>query len=36
MRKRIKIANDEAKRKANFILAQAVTRYAGEFSGERL
>jgi ribonuclease Y len=35
-RKKIKIANDEAQRKANFILAQAVTRYAGEFAGERL
>ncbi len=36
MRKRLKIAEEEAQRKANFILAQATTRYAGEFAGERL
>jgi ribonuclease Y len=35
-RKQIKIAQDDAKRRANFVLAQAVTRYAGEFAGERL
>lgn len=29
-------AKDEAKRKANYILAQATTRYAGEFATERL
>jgi ribonuclease Y len=31
-----KMAKEEAKRKANYILAQATTRYAGEFAGERL
>ena len=36
LRKQIKTAQDEAKRKANYILAQATTRYAGEFAGERL
>ncbi len=36
VRKQEKIAQDEAKRNANFILAQATTRYAGEFAGERL
>ena len=36
VRKRLKIAQEEAKRKANYILAQATTRYAGEFAGERL
>jgi len=36
LRKKIKIAQDEAKKKANYILAQATTRYAGEFAGERL
>ena len=36
VRKEIKRAEDEAKRKANYILAQATTRYAGEFAGERL
>ena len=36
MRKRLKVAEEEAQRKANFILAQATTRYAGEFAGERL
>ncbi|HCD73122.1 MAG TPA: ribonuclease Y [Helicobacter sp.] len=29
-------AHQEAKRKANYILAQATTRYAGEFANERL
>ena len=36
VRKQEKIARDEAKRNANYILAQATTRYAGEFAGERL
>ncbi len=36
VRKQLKNAQDEAKRKANYILAQATTRYAGEFAGERL
>ena len=31
-----KIAKDEAEKRANYILAQATTRYAGEFAGERL
>jgi len=35
-RKQIQIAKENAKRDANFILAQATTRYAGEFAGERL
>jgi len=35
-RKIIKEAENEAKRKANYIIAQATTRYAGEFAGERL
>ena len=35
-RKIIKQANEEAYKKANFIIAQATTRYAGEFAGERL
>ena len=35
-RKIIKEAENDAKRKANFIIAQATTRYAGEFAGERL
>jgi len=35
-RKIIKEAESDAKRKANFIIAQATTRYAGEFAGERL
>ena len=30
------IAKDEGERKANYILAQATTRYAGDFAGERL
>jgi len=36
VRKYEKIAKEEAKKKANYILAQATTRYAGEFAGERL
>ena len=36
VRKRVKLAEDEARRRANYILAQATTRYAGEFAGERL
>ena len=36
VRKRVKIAEEEAQRRANYILAQATTRYAGEFAGERL
>ena len=36
VRKQEKIARDEAKNNANYILAQATTRYAGEFAGERL
>ena len=36
VRKEEKIAKQEAKKKANYILSQAVTRYAGEFAGERL
>ena len=36
VRKRVKLAEDEAHRRANYILAQATTRYAGEFAGERL
>ena len=35
-RKIIKEAEDKAKEKANYIIAQATTRYAGEFAGERL
>ena len=35
-RKYLKIAKEDAQKKANFILAQATTRYAGEFAGERL
>ena len=31
-----KIAKEEGEKKANYILAQATTRYAGEFAGERL
>ena len=30
------IAKEEAQKRANYILAQATTRYAGEFAGERL
>jgi len=36
MKKHEKEAEHEAKKKANYILSQAVTRYAGEFAGERL
>ncbi len=36
VRKQEKIAEQESKKRANYILAQAVTRYAGEFAGERL
>jgi len=36
VRKQVKLAQDEARRRANYILAQATTRYAGEFAGERL
>ncbi len=35
-RKIIKEAEDNAKKKAEFIIAQATTRYAGDFAGERL
>ena len=36
IRKHEKQAKQEAKKRANYILSQAVTRYAGEFAGERL
>lgn len=36
IRKYEKKANEEAQRKANYILAQATSRYAGEFAAERL
>ncbi len=36
VRKRVKLAEEEAQSRANYILAQAATRYAGEFAGERL
>jgi ribonuclease Y len=36
VRKYEKTAREEAEKKANYILAQAVSRYAGEFAGERL
>ncbi len=36
VRKELKIVQDDARRRANYILAQAATRYAGEFAGERL
>ncbi len=36
VRKQLKIAQDEAQKRANYILAQATTRYAGEFAGEKL
>jgi len=36
IRKYEKQAEQEGKKKANYILSQAVTRYAGEFAGERL
>jgi len=35
-RKTIQLAKENAEKKANYILATAVTRYAGEFAGERL
>jgi ribonuclease Y len=35
-RKILKEAENDAKRKAEFIIAQATTRYAGDFAGERL
>ncbi len=35
-RKIIKEAEENAQKKANFIIAQATTRYAGDFAGERL
>ena len=35
-RKILKEAEDNAQKKANFIIAQATTRYAGDFAGERL
>ena len=31
-----KVAKEEGEKKANYILAQATTRYAGDFAGERL
>jgi ribonuclease Y len=36
VRKYEQLAKEEAQKKANYILAQATTRYAGEFAGERL
>jgi len=36
VRKYERLAKEEGERKANYILAQATTRYAGEFAGERL
>lgn len=36
VRKYEQSAKEEGQRKANYILSQAVTRYAGEFAGERL
>ena len=36
VRKKVKLAEEEAQSRANYILAQATTRYAGEFAGERL
>jgi len=36
VRKYEKQAEQEGKKRANYILSQAVTRYAGEFAGERL
>jgi len=35
-RKKLKEAENEIEKKANFIIAQATTRYAGDFAGERL
>ena len=36
VRKYEQVAKEEGEKKANYILAQATTRYAGEFAGERL
>jgi len=36
VRKYEQVAKEEGQKKANYILAQATTRYAGEFAGERL
>ncbi|MBD3789823.1 MAG: ribonuclease Y [Campylobacterales bacterium] len=36
VRKYEQMAKEEGERKANYILAQAATRYAGDFAGERL
>ncbi|MDQ1326605.1 MAG: ribonucrease [Campylobacterota bacterium] len=36
VRKYEQLAKEEGERKANYILAQATTRYAGDFAGERL
>ncbi len=36
VRKYEQLAKEEGTKKANYILAQATTRYAGEFAGERL
>lgn len=36
VRKYEKLAKEEGQKKANYILAQATTRYAGDFAGERL
>jgi ribonuclease Y len=36
VRKYEQMAKEEGEKKANYILAQATTRYAGEFAGERL
>ncbi|MCB4747168.1 MAG: ribonuclease Y [Sulfurovum sp.] len=36
IRKYERLAREEAEKKANYILAQATTRFAGEFAGERL
>jgi len=35
-RKKLKEAEKDIEKKANFIIAQATTRYAGDFAGERL
>jgi len=36
VRKYERLAKEDGEKKANYILAQATTRYAGEFAGERL
>lgn len=36
VRKYEQVAKEEGQKKANYILAQATTRYAGDFAGERL